>query len=91
MIKDPRCYEHIDPIDTGNERRFLVSDQAGGATVVSKLRRFLPDIEKRDPLVGRVLERVKQLEHEGYQFEAAEGSFELLARRVQGTYETYSR
>ena len=87
MIKDPRCYEHIDPVATGNERRFLVSDQAGGATVVSKLRRFLPDIEKRDPLVGQVLERVKQLEHEGYQFEAAEGSFELLARRVQGTYE----
>ena len=84
MIKDPRCYEHIDPIATGNERRFLVSDQAGGATIVSKLQRFLPDIEKRDPLVGQVLERVKQLEHEGYQFEAAEGSFELLARRGPG-------
>ena len=87
MTKNPRCYEHTDPAATGNERRFLVSDQAGGATIVSKLQRFLPELEKRDPLVGQVLERVKRLEHEGYQFEAAEGSFELLARRVQGTYE----
>ena len=87
VMKVAHSFEHIEPEQVGNERRFLVSDQAGGATIVSKLRRFLPDIEKRDPLVGQVLERVKQLEHEGYQFEAAEGSFELLARRVQGTYE----
>ncbi len=87
MTKNPRCYEHVEPAATGNERRFLVSDQAGGATIVSKLRCFLPDVEKKDPLVLQVLERVKHLEHQGYQFEAAEGSFELLARRAQGTYE----
>ena len=88
VIKDATLRTNISiPYRVGNERRFLVSDQAGGATIVSKFQRFLPDIEKRDPLVGRVLERVKQLEHEGYQFEAAEGSFELMARRVQGTYE----
>ena len=87
MTKDPRCYEHVDPAATGNERRFLVSDQAGSATIVSKLQRFLPDVEKKDPLVGEVLQRVKLMENQGYQFEAAEGSFELLARRVQGTYE----
>ena len=87
VMKVSHSFEHIEPERVGNERRFLVSDQAGGATIVSKLRRFLPDIEKKDPLVGQVLERVKQLEHEGYQFEAAEGSFELMARRVQGTYE----
>ncbi len=87
VMKVPRSFEHIEPESVGNERRFLVSDQSGGATIVSKLRRFLPDIDKKDPLVGQVLERLKQLEHQGYQFEAAEGSFELLARRVQGTYQ----
>ncbi len=86
VMKVAHSFEHIDPEWVGNERRFLVSDQSGGATIVSKLKRFLPDIDKRDPLVGKVLEKVKVLEHEGYQFEAAEGSFELLARREQGLY-----
>ena len=87
MTKNPRCYEHVDPETTGNERRYLVSDQSGGSTVVSKLSRFLPDLNKKDPMVGKILAEVKHLEHEGYQFEAAEGSFELLARRVLGSYE----
>ena len=87
VMKVAHSFEHIEPERVGNERRFLVSDQSGGATIVSKLQRFLPEINKQDPLVAKVLERVKQLEHQGYQFEAAEGSFELLARRVQGTYE----
>jgi 2-isopropylmalate synthase len=86
-MKVAHSFEHIEPESVGNERRFLVSDQSGGATIVNKLRRFLPGVEKKDPLVSQVLERVKRLEHEGYQFEAAEGSFELMARRVQGTYE----
>ena len=86
VMKVAHSFEHIEPEAVGNERRFLVSDQAGGATIVNKLRRFLPDVEKKDPLVAKVLERVKQLEHQGYQFEAAEGSFELMARRAQGTY-----
>ena len=87
MTKDPRCYEHADPEATGNGRRFLVSDQSGGGTVVAKLNRFFPDMNKTDPIVAQVLNSVKKLEHEGYQFEAAEGSFELLARRAMGLYE----
>jgi len=86
VMKVARSFEHVEPESVGNERRFLVSDQSGGSTIVNKLRRTLPDINKKDPLVGQVLERVKRLENEGYQFEAAEGSFDLLARRVQGTY-----
>ena len=86
VMKVPRSFEHIRPETVGNERRFLVSDQSGGGTIVSKLSRFLPGIDKKDPLVGKVLERVKQLEHEGYQYEAAEGSFELMVRRVMGSY-----
>jgi 2-isopropylmalate synthase len=86
MTKDPRCYEHEDPEATGNQRRYLVSDQSGGSTVVAKLERFFPELSKRDPAVGEVLAEVKRLEHLGYQFEAAEGSFELLARRNMGLY-----
>ena len=86
VMKVPRSFEHIQPEMVGNERRFLVSDQSGGGTIVSKLSRFIPGIDKKDPLVGKVLERVKQLEHEGYQYEAAEGSFELMVRRVMGSY-----
>ena len=91
MTKNPRCYEHADPLATGNERRFLVSDQSGGSTVVSKLNRFFPGLSKKDPVVAQVLGEVKRLEHDGYQFEAAEGSFELLARRTMGLYEDLFR
>lgn len=86
MTKNPRCYEHEDPEATGNQRRYLVSDQSGGSTVVTKLERHFPELSKKDPAVAEVLGEVKRLEHEGYQFEAAEGSFELLARRTMGQY-----
>ena len=91
MTKDPRCYEHEDPEATGNERRYLVSDQSGTSTMVAKLGKFVPELTKKDPMMGKVLGEVKRHEHEGYQFEAAEGSFELLARRVMGLYEDLFR
>jgi 2-isopropylmalate synthase len=87
VMKNPVCYEHCDPEAVGNERRFLVSDQSGSSAVMSKLAHFCPGLKKRDPLVASLLSRLKQLEHEGYQFEAAEGSFELMARRALGTYQ----
>jgi 2-isopropylmalate synthase len=91
MLKDPRCYEHCDPEAVGNERRFLVSDQSGGSAIASKLAQVCPGLNKRDPLAQKVLAEVKRLEHEGYQFEAAEGSFELLARRAMGAYQDQFR
>ena len=87
VMKVPQSFEHVEPGAVGNERRFLVSDQSGGGTIVSKLSRFCPGIDKRDPHVGQVLAEVKQREHQGYQYEAAEGSFELLARRAMGSYQ----
>ena len=87
MTKHPRCYEHCDPELVGNERRFLVSDQSGSSTVVTKLDRVFPGLNKKDPLVVEILGAVKRLENQGYQFEAAEGSFELLARRTMGSYQ----
>jgi 2-isopropylmalate synthase len=86
VMKTPQSFEHVPPEVVGNERRVLLSDQSGGAAILHKLQHLRPDLHKSDPAVGEVLRRVKQLEHEGYQFEAAEGSFELLAKRVMGTY-----
>jgi 2-isopropylmalate synthase len=85
-MKVTRSFEHIDPELVGNERRFLVSDQSGGSTIVSQLQRLRPGIKKGDKMVNDVLAAVKRLENEGYQFEAANGSFELLALKAMGEY-----
>ena len=85
MVKQPASYEHIDAQAVGNQSRFLLSEQSGGATVVAKLDKILPGLDKRHPTVQKLLQKIKQLEHEGYVFEAAEASFEILARRVLGT------
>jgi 2-isopropylmalate synthase len=86
MTKNPASYEHCEPAVVGNQRRFLLSDQSGSTTIAGKLARVYPGLDKRDGAVQSLLIEVKRLEHEGYQFEAAEGSFELMARRVLGSY-----
>lgn len=83
--KVAESFEHVNPESVGNERRILLSDQSGGSTLVDKLERIRPGITKSDPRVSALLRRVKELENAGYQFEAAEGSFELIARRELGT------
>jgi 2-isopropylmalate synthase len=82
---DAATFEHVDPAVVGNERALLVSELAGRASVVEKAVAVGLDLD--DAAVARVLERVKTLEHEGYQFEAADGSLELLLRRETGDYE----
>jgi 2-isopropylmalate synthase len=84
VMKRPESFEHVPPETVGNERRILVSDYSGSSTILHKLQRMWPELDRKDPLVQKVLEHVKDLEHEGYQFEAAEGSLQLLARRLRG-------
>jgi 2-isopropylmalate synthase len=86
MRKHPQTYEHIDPALVGNERRFLVSELSGSATVLEKLQKQAPNLTKASPETRQILERVAALEHEGYSFEGAEGSFELLVRKTMGEY-----
>lgn len=81
MMKDPMTYEHIEPTLVGNERRVLVSELAGTASVLAKMREFGLDPQKESG--KKVLDRLKEMESEGYQFEGAEASFELLVRRLQ--------
>ena len=86
VSKTSRSFEHVDPETVGNERRILLSDQSGSSAVLLKLQKLRPDLKKDDPVVREVLRELKDREHQGYQYEAAEGSFELLTQRVMGTY-----
>jgi 2-isopropylmalate synthase len=82
---DAQTFEHIDPTVVGNDRDVLVSELSGKGTVIEKAREA--GIELDDDAARRTVERVKSLEHDGFQFEAADGSFELLMRRESGDYE----
>lgn len=83
--KNPRTYEHIIPEIVGNRRKVLVSDLSGKANILYKAAEMGIDLDAKSPVVQEVLENLKQLEYQGYQFEGAEGSFELLLRKGIGT------
>jgi 2-isopropylmalate synthase len=82
--KDPRTYEHVPPESVGNRRKLLVSDQAGRSSILAELDRIGIAVPKDDPRVARLLDEVKEREAAGYAYEAADASFELLARRMLG-------
>src|SRR5947209_8588431 len=84
IMKDPATYEHVPPETVGNRRKLLVSDQAGRSNVLAELDRIGIKIEKDDVRVTHLLDEVKRREAIGYAYEAADASFELLARRVLG-------
>ncbi len=80
-----QSYEHIDPETVGNERRILVSELSGRSNIVAKTMKYR--LSADDELMRKILDRVQILENEGYQFEAAEASFDLLVMKVTGAYE----
>ncbi len=82
LARQPDAYEHTRPESVGNHTRMVVSEQAGKASIIGKAREL--GLEMDDDLARTVLERVKELEYDGYHFEAADGSFELLVRRATG-------
>jgi len=88
ILKNQRTFEHMDPAGVGNERRILISDQAGKANILDRLRRFEPMIRKDDPRVEQAMIEIKELENSGFQFEAAEGSLDLLLLRILGKLTT---
>jgi 2-isopropylmalate synthase len=89
IMKEPATYEHIAPDAVGNQRRLLVSDQAGRSNVLAELDRIGLTVDKDDPRIARLLETVKEREAIGYAYEAADASFELLARRHLGKVPSY--
>jgi 2-isopropylmalate synthase len=86
VLKLPRSFEHIEPERVGNARRFLASEVSGRSTVIEKVKAYAPDLRKNSPEIARIIESLKDLEHQGYQFEAADASFELLVRRLLGRF-----
>ena len=87
MNADARSYEHVDPTRVGNDRRVLVSELSGRGTIVAKARELGIDVEDDPERIAGILARLKELEHQGYHFEVADGSFELLVEREIGIYQ----
>ncbi|MEL7144203.1 MAG: citramalate synthase [Cyanobacteria bacterium J06631_9] len=85
--RNPKTYEHIEPKQVGNQRHIVVSSSSGASTVLSKAKRYNIKLTKEDPATRRIINRVKELEGIGYQFEAAEASFELLMRTELGLHQ----
>ena len=87
--KNRRTYEHVIPESVGNTQRILVSDQAGRGTLMKKIEKEYPDYDKNSPQILELFKRLKQAEQDGYQYEAAEASFELLTHKVFNAYESF--
>jgi len=84
ILKNPVTYEHIDPALVGNQRDIPMSNQAGQSNLRKRLKEANLIVKKDDPALGRILELVKEREAQGYSFDTAQASFELLARRELG-------
>lgn len=89
VTKFPKSYEHISPEAVGNKRRFLVSEVSGKSTIFNEIKKLFPDIKKDNPAVAKITDRIKELEYEGYQFEGAEGTVELIMRKMIGKYKPF--
>jgi 2-isopropylmalate synthase len=89
VSKNPISYEHINPEKIGNVRHILVSEVAGRSALLAKINAANPALTKDSPETKRILEHLKSLEHEGYQFESAESSFELVVMRLLGKHKPF--
>jgi len=87
----PLTFEHVDPAKVGNESRVLISELSGKSAVLHKAREMGLEVDGDDERIGRVLRRLKEREHHGYQYEAADGSFELLLRQALQPHEPFFR
>jgi len=81
VLKTPRSYEHILPEEVGNKRKILVSDLAGKSNIIYKARELGIEIDEKDERIAKIVQEIKRLENEGYHFEAAEASLEILIRK----------
>jgi 2-isopropylmalate synthase len=89
VVKKTRSFEHVPPEKVGNRRRFLMSEVSGRSMILRKLKEISPDLEKDSAETQSVVDKLKSLENDGYQFEAAESSFELMVRRLLGKYKPF--
>jgi 2-isopropylmalate synthase len=87
--KNPLTYEHVRPDAVGNRQRFLISDYAGKSSVLQKAAEYRIKITEDSPQLHKILDALKELENQGFQFEGAEGSFELLIKKATGDYRRF--
>ena len=89
VLKNPHSFEHIDPYLVGNERRFPASEISGKAVVFERIKKIVPNLSPDGKEAEEILERIKEMESKGYQFEGADASFELLVRKKLGLFKSY--
>lgn len=89
VLKNPSSFEHIPPECVGNERRILMSEVSGRSTIIQLINEVDPSLTKKSEETTRVMDRIKALEYEGYQFEGAESSVKLLIRKELGKYKPF--
>lgn len=89
VYKNPKTFEHINPEAVGNKRRMLISEMSGRSTVISSIKKVDPNIERNSPETQIILDKMKMLEKQGYQFEGAESSFELMIQKELGKYSPF--
>src|SRR5690606_23694232 len=89
ILRHPETYEHIPPESVGNQRRVLVSELSGASNVIYKARDYGIELSKDSPALRKVVNTIKELEHQGYHFEGAEASFELILKKALGLYQPY--
>jgi len=89
VSKASHSFEHIDPELIGNSRKFLTSEVAGRTTILSQIQKIAPHITKDSAETAQIMAKLKAMEHEGYQFEGAESTFELIIRKQLGKYKPF--
>ncbi len=89
VYKNPKSFEHVSPDLVGNERKFLISEVAGKATVLAKINKIYPDVKKNDPRLSLIIDTIKNLEYGGYQFDGADASFELIVHKAFGNFKPF--
>ncbi len=91
VLKDPSTFEHVDPELVGNKRRLLMSEVSGRSTIPAKLRRIAPQLTRESPETAEILAALKESERQGYFYEAAEASLELMVTKILGTFRPHFR
>ncbi len=89
VIKNTDTYEHIKPELVGNRRRVLISDLSGRSNIIYKAKELGIDLDPKDPRITKILKELKKLENQGYEYEGADASFELLVRKALGLYKKH--
>lgn len=89
VYKNSKSFEHVSPDKIGNERKFLISEVAGKSTVLAKINKLYPDVLKNDERLTKIIQKIKDMEYMGYQFEGADASFELIVHKTFGTFKPF--